>query len=59
MVKLSDLQIELTKKVTKAINEVCLEKGLTNGEDLLYARYDMVRLDDGTPVLMEAELFEP
>ena len=56
---MSDLQIELTKKVTKAINEVCLEKGLTNGEDLLYARYDMVRLDDGTPVLMEAELFEP
>ncbi len=29
-----------------------------NGE-LLYGRYDVIRLDDGSPALLEAELFEP
>lgn len=29
------------------------------GRRLLYARYDLVRLDDATPALLEAELFEP
>jgi hypothetical protein len=28
-------------------------------EHLLYARYDLVTLDDGSPLLLEAELFEP
>jgi len=28
-------------------------------EQLLYGRYDVIRLDDGTPALLEAELFEP
>ena len=32
---------------------------LSPDEHLLYARYDIVRLDDGTPALLEAELFEP
>lgn len=28
-------------------------------DPLLYARYDLVTLDDGSPALLEAELFEP
>lgn len=28
-------------------------------EHLLYARYDLITLDDGSPALLEAELFEP
>ena len=32
---------------------------LAANEELLYGRYDVVRLDDGSPALLEAELFEP
>lgn len=32
---------------------------LPPGQPLLYGRYDLVRLDDGTEALLEAELFEP
>jgi hypothetical protein len=32
---------------------------LAANEELLYGRYDVVLLDDGSPALLEAELFEP
>ena len=35
------------------------KRWLNDGEPLLYGRYDLVRLDDGTEALLEAELFEP
>lgn len=41
-----------------AVRAVCRER-LGVDEALLYARYDLVRLDDGRTALLEAELFEP
>ncbi|MEX1217702.1 MAG: hypothetical protein WEA11_04190 [Acidimicrobiales bacterium] len=39
---------------------VARESGwLAANEELLYGRYDVVHLDDGSPALLEAELFEP
>ena len=40
--------------------KIARERGwLAANEELLYGRYDVVRLDDGSPALLEAELFEP
>lgn len=40
--------------------KIARERGwLAVNEELLYGRYDVVRLDDGSPALLEAELFEP
>ena len=39
---------------------IARERGwLAGNEELLYGRYDVIRLDDGSPALLEAELFEP
>ena len=43
-----------------AATTIARESGwLAANEELLYGRYDVIRLDDGSPVLLEAELFEP
>lgn len=42
----------------EAVRAHCAER-LGVDRPLLYARYDLVRLDDGSPALLEAELFEP
>jgi hypothetical protein len=43
-----------------AVTSIARERGwLAANEELLYGRYDVVRLDDGSPALLEAELFEP
>jgi len=41
-----------------AVDAICAER-FSVPEPLLYARFDLVRLDDGTEALLEAELFEP
>jgi hypothetical protein len=43
-----------------AVTAIARESGwLAGNEELLYGRYDVIRLDDGSPALLEAELFEP
>ena len=43
-----------------AVTAIARERGwLAGNEELLYGRYDVIRLDDSSPVLLEAELFEP
>ena len=43
-----------------AATEVAREAGwISKDQQLLYGRYDVVRLDDGSTALLEAELFEP
>jgi len=43
-----------------AVTEITREAGwISKDQQLLYGRYDVVRLDDGSPALLEAELFEP
>ena len=43
-----------------AVTAIARERGwLAGNEELLYGRYDVIRLDDGSPALLEAELFEP
>ncbi|CAB4372496.1 MAG: hypothetical protein F2947_07290 [Actinobacteria bacterium] len=43
-----------------AATEVARGAGwISKDQQLLYGRYDVVRLDDGSPALLEAELFEP
>ena len=46
--------------VANAATEIARDAGwISTHEQLLYGRYDVVRLDDGSPALLEAELFEP
>lgn len=43
-----------------AVTDIAREGGwISTHEELLYGRYDVLRLDDGSPALLEAELFEP
>ncbi len=43
-----------------SVTEIARDAGwISAHEELLYGRYDVVRLDDGSPALLEAELFEP
>jgi hypothetical protein len=43
-----------------ACRDLARQRGwLPDGEELLYARYDIARTDEGAAVLLEAELFEP
>jgi hypothetical protein len=51
-------QREVARSAELAVRRLCGERfGVT--APLLYARYDLVTLDDGSPALLEAELFEP
>lgn len=43
-----------------AARAIAWENGwIPEGRELLYGRYDVIRLDDGSAALLEAELFEP
>jgi hypothetical protein len=43
-----------------AVESVAADRGwIEPGSHLLYGRYDVIRADDGSPLLLEAELFEP
>ncbi len=54
-----DVQLVVRAAVNTATS-IAHERGWIGAhEQLLYGRYDVIRLDDGTPVLLEAELFEP
>ena len=53
-------QLEATMAAVDLVASVATHmRWLNEGEPLLYGRYDLVRLDDGTEALLEAELFEP
>jgi len=52
--------LEIVEAASAAVRAIARERGWLGLEDqLLYGRYDIIRLDDGTPALLEAELFEP
>ena len=53
-------QVAVAEAAAARARAIAEEQGwLAPGEALLYGRYDLVRLDDGTEALLEAELFEP
>ncbi len=53
-------QVAAARAAAARAQAIAEERGWTApGEPLLYGRYDLVRLDDGTEALLEAELFEP
>ena len=53
-------ELELGEQARLAVEAIARRNGrLAEGKSLLYARYDIVELDDGSPALIEAELFEP
>jgi len=52
--------LDVVEAASAAVRAIARERGWLGPEDqLLYGRYDVIRLDDGTPALLEAELFEP
>lgn len=51
--------IPITDEARAAVERTQAAHAHLTSEPLLYARYDFVRLDDGTLALLEAELFEP
>ena len=58
--ELSRAERALVLAANDAVEAIAREHhGLGPEEHLLYARYDLVTLDDGSPALLEAELFEP
>ena len=48
----------VARAAADAVAEICSDRFGVH-EPLLYARFDLVRLDDGREALLEAELFEP
>jgi hypothetical protein len=56
----SDDVLAVVEVASTVATTIARESGwLAANEELLYGRYDVVRLDDGSPALLEAELFEP
>lgn len=54
-----DVRDVVTQALTAA-TAIARENGwIDTTKELLYGRYDVIRLDDGSPALLEAELFEP
>jgi len=52
--------LDVAEAASAAVRAIARERGWLGPEDqLLYGRYDVIRGDDGTPALLEAELFEP
>lgn len=52
--------LDAVDRVNRVVEQIAHERGwIGRGEHLLYARYDMIELDDGSCLLLEAELFEP
>lgn len=58
--ELDDATRELVLRTQDAVVGIARDRGwLGADEQLLYGRYDIVTLDDGSPALLEAEVFEP
>lgn len=52
--------LEVVRDAATASLSIARENGwIGESEELLYGRYDVIRRDDGSPALLEAELFEP
>lgn len=50
----------VARQTASACRDLARDRGwLPEGHELLYARYDIARSDQGAAVLLEAELFEP
>jgi len=59
-VRAPDDAVEVVRAAATASLEIARESRWIEADgQLLYGRYDVIRLDDGSPVLLEAELFEP
>jgi hypothetical protein len=59
-VALSLAEQEVVVATLTASTDLARTRGWLGGdEELLYARIDLVILEDGSPALLEAELFEP
>ena len=59
-VELDAAERDLIRDAQEAVHAIAHERGwLAPDARLLYARYDIVTMDDGSPALLEAELFEP
>jgi hypothetical protein len=58
--ELTDAEHALVIGVNATVEHIVRDRGwIATDAHLLYARYDLVTLDDGSPALLEAELFEP
>ncbi len=58
--QLTDAERALVVEVNAAVEHIVRDRRwIAPDSHLLYARYDLVTLDDGSPALLEAELFEP
>lgn len=58
--ELSDDERSVVLDTNEVVEHIARGRGwIAPEEHLLYARYDIVTLDDGSPALLEAELFEP
>lgn len=52
--------LDVVRSAANASRAIARENGwIGESDELLYGRYDVIRLDDGSPVVLEAELFEP
>ena len=52
--------LEVVQSAAEAVRAIARGNGwIAPEEELLYGRYDVIRLDDGSAALLEAELFEP
>ena len=57
---LDEVQRELVLRAQDAVVGIARERGwLGPADTLLYGRYDLITVDDGSPALLEAEVFEP
>jgi hypothetical protein len=57
---LADDERRVVTAAHSAVRVIAIEQGwIGPSDDLLYGRYDVIRLDDGSPALLEAELVEP
>ncbi|MCU0309880.1 MAG: hypothetical protein MUE36_02920 [Acidimicrobiales bacterium] len=57
---LSPHEAAVVEQASAVVGSIAVERGwLAPGGELLYERFDLVRTDDGSDVLLEAELFEP
>jgi hypothetical protein len=58
--ELAEDERSLVLRAQSVVRRIAIARGwLGSADELLYGRYDIVRLDDGTPALLEVELAEP
>lgn len=57
---LAEDERSLVLRAQSVVRRIAVDRGwIGSSDELLYGRYDIARLDDGTPALLEAELAEP